>query len=232
MDSIDKSWLPIFGIIHSFVADTTFGKYSGSEYEQALLGPAENHSNIIETLSENIYPPKNQVFRVFEMPLEDIQILLLGQDPYHGYGQAHGLSFSVCDGTKIPHSLKNIYKELKRQFPERNYIFNSGNLEKWFSREKIFLLNAALTVIDGRPGSHMNIWKDFTNNVIKYIAEKNNKCIFLLLGNFAKEKAQFIDDKSRILTCVHPSPLARGFVGSGIFQKVEEKLGKMVDWNI
>jgi uracil-DNA glycosylase len=78
----------------------------------------------------------------------------------------------------------------------------------------------------------MNIWKDFTNDVIKYIAEKNDKCIFLLLGNFAKEKAQFIDNKNRILTCVHPSPLAQGFVGSGIFQKVEEQLGKIVDWSV
>ena len=212
MESIHKSWKPIF----------------------------EKHNDIIKNLEklydahglENIYPQRNQVFRVFEMPLEDIQILLLGQDPYHRIGQAHGLSFSVCEGVKIPPSLKNIYKELQRQFPERNYVFNSGNLEQWWNREKIFLLNAALTVLDGKPGSHMNIWKDFTNDVIKYIAQHNNKCIFLLLGNFAKEKAQFIYDKNRILTCVHPSPLARGFIGSGIFQKVEEQLGKNVDWSV
>ena len=166
------------------------------------------------------------------MNLDEIQIVLLGQDPYHRPSQAHGLSFSVSNGIKIPPSLKNIYKELQSNFSERNYEFSSGNLEKWVYREKIFLLNASLTVIDGKPGSHMKIWRDFTDDVIKYISENNNKCIFLLLGNFAKEKEKFIEDKTRILSCPHPSPLARGFIGSGIFKKVEEKLGKNIDWSI
>lgn len=179
-----------------------------------------------------VHPPEEQIFRIFEMNLDEIQIVLLGQDPYHRPNQAHGLSFSVPDGIKIPPSLKNIYKELQSNFPERNYQFDSGNLEKWFQHEKIFLLNASLTVIDGKPGSHMKIWRDFTDDVIKYISENNNKCIFLLLGNFAKEKEKFIEDKTRILTCPHPSPLSRGFIGSRIFKKVEEVLGKEIDWNI
>jgi len=217
MQSIHLSWLPLFEKHCLF-------------YNKTLYLPLEIKAQIKVDLS--VYPPEEQIFRIFEMNLDEIQIVLLGQDPYHRPNQAHGLSFSVPDGIKIPPSLKNIYKELKATFPEREYKFNSGNLEKWVDREKIFLLNASLTVIDGNPGSHMKIWRDFTDDVIKYIVENNNKCIFLLLGNFAKEKEKFIEDKTRILTCPHPSPLARGFIGSGIFKKVEEMLGKEIDWNI
>lgn len=217
MQSIHPSWLPLFEKHCLF-------------YNETLDLPLEIKAQIIHDLT--VYPPEDQIFRIFEMNLEEIQIVLLGQDPYHGPNQAHGLSFSVSDGIKIPPSLKNIYKELQSNFPERNYQFNSGNLEKWFYREKIFLLNASLTVIGGKAGSHMKLWRNFTDDVIKYISENNNKCIFLLFGNFAKEKEKFIEDKSRILTCPHPSPLSRGFIGSGIFKKVEEKLQKEIDWSI
>ena len=217
MHPIHESWLPLFEKHCLF-------------YNGIINLPLEIKAQIIHDIT--VYPPEEQIFRIFEMNLAEIQIVLLGQDPYHGPNQAQGLSFSVPDGIKIPPSLKNIYKELQSTFPERNYEFNSGNLEKWFYREKIFLLNASLTVIGGKAGSHMKLWRNFTDDVIKYISENNNKCIFLLLGNFAKEKEKFIADKTRILTCPHPSPLARGFIGSGIFKKVEEKLGKNIDWNI
>ena len=217
MNSIHQSWIPLFEKHCLFCNET-------------LDLPLEIKAQIIHDIK--VYPPEEQIFRIFEMNLEEIQIVLLGQDPYHGPSQAHGLSFSVSDGIKIPPSLKNIYKELQSTFPERNYEFNSGNLEKWFYREKIFLLNSSLTVIGGKAGSHMKLWRNFTDDVIKYISENNNKCIFLLLGNFAKEKEKFIEDKTRILTCPHPSPLARGFIGSRIFKKVEEKLEKEIDWNI
>ena len=118
----------------------------------------------IYSASEVVYPEKEHLFRVFEMDVREIKILLLGQDPYHGLDQAHGLSFSVPEGIKIPPSLRNIYKELQGEFPERNYKFHSGNLEKWFYREKIFLLNASLSVIKEKPGSQMKIWEGFTNN--------------------------------------------------------------------
>jgi len=182
----------------------------------------------------DVYPPKDQVFRVFKMPVQQIRIVLIGQDPYHGPGQAHGLSFSVPSGQPIPPSLKNIYKELKRSFPDRKYEFLSGNLEEWFRREKIFLCNASLTVQAGKAGSHMEIWKDFTDEVIQFIDKHNPHCVFLLLGNFAKSKASLITKKERIVTEVHPSPLAasHGFVGSGVFQRVEKVLGKPVDWSI
>ena len=182
--------------------------------------------------TEPVYPKKELLFRVFEMNVKDINVVLLGQDPYHRKNQAHGLSFSVPTGMITPPSLRNIYKELKLEFPERNYEYTSGNLEQWFSREKIFLLNASLSVLEGKPGSHMKIWEKITDNVIEFICANNKTCIFLLLGNFAKNKAKLINDKSRIVEGVHPSPLARGFVNSKIFIEVEKKLGRSIDWSI
>ena len=177
-----------------------------------------------------VYPPKDLVFRVFQMDVKDIRIVLLGQDPYHGPNQAHGLSFSVPDGEKIPPSLKNIYKELNKEFPERNYNFKSGNLEKWFTIEKIFLLNSSLTVQKGKAGSDMSIRKSFTNEGIKFISEQNENCVFLLLGNYAKSKSVFIKNNSKIVTEVHPSPLARRFIGSNVFKRVESVLGYSINW--
>jgi uracil-DNA glycosylase len=190
----------------------------------------------IETIysRNDVYPEKQNVFRVFEMDVREIKVVLLGQDPYHGPGQAHGLSFSVPDSVRIPPSLRNIYKELKSEFPERDYVFQSGNLEKWFYREKIFLLNASLSVIKGQPASHMHIWEEFINDVIEFISETNNECIFLLLGNFAKAKERFIVNKERIIKGVHPSPMAahNGFFGSNLFRSIEELLGQKIDWSI
>lgn len=179
-----------------------------------------------------VFPPKEYVFRVFQMPVEEIRVVLLGQDPYHGFGQAHGLSFSVAKGIQIPPSLQNIFKELNQSFPERNYAFSSGDLTTWFEREKIFLLNCALTVIQSCPGSHLNYWKDFTDNVIQYIDQRNKKCVFLLLGNFAKAKESLISNKQKIVKEVHPSPLAKGFIGSRVFQRVEQVLGEKIDWSL
>jgi len=186
--------------------------------------------NIHNLYAKNTIYPKKEVFT---MDINDIRILLLGQDPYHGEGQAHGLSFSVPDGINIPPSLVNIFSELKAEYPERNYEFISGNLEKWFKREKIFLLNSSLSVIKGSPGSHIKIWEEFTNDVIKFVSEKNKKCVFLLLGNFAKAKEQFIENKSHIVKCAHPSPMAArcGFFGSGVFKEVEKVLNETIDWS-
>ena len=147
-----------------------------------------------------------------------------------GPGQAHGLSFSVADGVAVPPSLRNIFKELVAEFPERRYAFKGGNLETWFVREKIFLFNAALTVLPGQAGSHMKVWEEFTNDVIRFIDTHNPRCVFLLLGNFAKGKAEFVTNKKNIVMGVHPSPLAQGFLGSGVFKKVEAVLGQPIDW--
>lgn len=208
MVSYHQSWLPLFQL-----------------YDFDL--------NELYSDKEEIYPARKHIFRVFEMDVKDINILLLGQDPYHNPGQAHGLSFSVPESVAIPPSLRNIYKELQLEFPERNYKFTHGNLEKWFYREKIFLLNASLSVIRNKPGSQINVWQEFTNDVIKFISENNSKCIFVLLGNFAKSKEKFITDKTRIIKGTHPSPLSahNGFFNSGIFKQVEKMLGKQIDWS-
>lgn len=184
------------------------------------------------SITTDIYPKKEDIFKIFTIGVREIKIVLLGQDPYHGPNQAHGLSFSVPEGIPIPPSLRNIYKELNIEFPERNYQFISGNLENWFYREKIFLLNSSLTVFKGKPGSMMKIWTEFTNDVIKFISENNNNCIFLLLGNFAKDKESFIQNKERIIKGIHPSPLSanNGFFGSNIFRRIEEKLGQQINW--
>ena len=209
MNTYHVSWKPLFE------------QYSFQDIDELYSG------------SDTVYPKKEQLFRVFEMDVREIRILLLGQDPYHGPGQAHGLSFSVPEGVRIPPSLRNIYKQLQNEYPERNYKFVSGNLEKWFYREKIFLLNASLSVIQGKPGSQMKIWEDLTNAVIQFISEENEDCIFLLLGNFAKAKESYISNKERIIKGVHPSPMAahNGFFGSGIFKKAEELLGANIDWS-
>tara|TARA_B100000073_G_scaffold314201_1_gene289191 strand:+ start:522 stop:1136 length:615 start_codon:yes stop_codon:yes gene_type:complete len=191
----------------------------------------KNKVNLNILYVTEVYPPIHQIYRVFEMSVQDIRIVLLGQDPYHGPGQAHGLSFSVPYGVKVPPSLRQMYNEIKQEYPEREHIFEGGNLETWFTREKIFLLNSSLTVVRGKPGSHKNEWESFTDNAIKFIAENNKKCVFLLLGNFAKSKEKFISQKNKIVMGVHPSPLARGFIGSGIFKKVEEALGEDICWN-
>lgn len=187
---------------------------------------------IILNNREEFYPKKDLVFKVFEMDVKDIRVVFLGQDPYHNPGQANGLSFSVNTNTKIPPSLNNIFKELKMEFPDRQYSFTSGNLEKWFYREKIFLLNCALTVPSHKATSHMDIWKDFTDKVIQFISEENDTCIFLLLGNFAKSKKQLINNPNRCVEGIHPSPIVQGFLGSNIFKKVEQILEEEIDWSL
>jgi uracil-DNA glycosylase len=210
---IHNSWYPIFEKHKKLITENL-------EYFEELAIP--------------IYPPKEMIFKVFSMDMNDIKIVFLGQDPYHGKDQAHGLAFSVNKNIKIPPSLLNIYKEIKNEFPEKNYNFEHGNLEKWFNEQKIFLLNSSLTVVEGKPAIFMKRWEDFTNDIIKYISENNKNCIFLLLGNYAKDKIKYIDDTTRCIIGVHPSPLSanRGFFGSNIFIKLNEKIGYEIDWNI
>ena len=206
--------------------------FSYHESWKPLFDEFDFDIDVIYSESKPVYPKREHLFRVFEMDVREIKVLLLGQDPYHGPGQAHGLSFSVPNGVRVPPSLQNIYKELQKEFPERNYKFTSGNLENWFYREKIFLLNASLSVIEGTPSSMMDIWEDFTNETIKFISENNTNCVFLLLGTFAKAKKIFIKNKERIIEGVHPSPFSanHGFFGSNIFKKVEEKLNNKINW--
>jgi uracil-DNA glycosylase len=186
---------------------------------------------LVELLEmENVLPAKEDILRVFEMSPKELRVVFLGQDPYHSNGIADGLSFSSkkC----IPPSLQNIFKEIKNNFPERDYEFISGDLSKWFNDEKIFLLNCSLSVLPGKPSSLMSKWEHFTDSVIQYISEVNENCVFLLLGNFAKKKKVLIKNKDLIVEGVHPSPLSccRGFFGSNVFKQVEERLCSSINW--
>ncbi len=170
-------------------------------------------------------------------PFEKLKVVLIGQDPYHGRGQAHGLSFSVQDGVPFPPSLQNIFKELKDDVGVETP--KSGSLEKW-ARQGVLLLNASLTVQEGHPMSHQSIgWERFTDYVIERINEEATGIVFILWGSFAQKKCKMIDEsKHFVIKSAHPSPLScyRGFFGSKPFSKTNEilrKIGKEeIDWSL
>jgi uracil-DNA glycosylase len=187
-------------------------------------------SIIKKEMSENIliYPKGNLIFNAFNStPFDKVKVVILGQDPYHGQGQAHGLSFSVPEGVPPPPSLINIFKEIKNDTGAEPP--QSGSLERW-AEQGVFLLNAVLTVRAGAPASHSSIgWTTFTDAVIKTISDKKTGVVFLLWGNFAKSKRELIDtNKHFILEAAHPSPLARGaFFGCKHFSKTNEILNSI-----
>lgn len=191
-----------------------------------------------EYRTRTIYPDKYDIFNALHFtPYKDIKVVILGQDPYHGPGQAHGLSFSVNPGIKIPPSLLNIYKELNSDLG--CYIPNNGYLKKW-ADQGVLLLNTSLTVRAGAANSHKNIgWEVFTDKIISLVNEKEDPVVFLLWGNNAIKKKNLITNKKHlILTSVHPSPLSasRGFFGSKPFSKINNFLisvnKKAIDWQI
>ena len=214
LSKIDVGWLPFF-----------------EENKEQL----DNILNKID-FNNNIFPNKENIFKaLFYFPPEDIKLFIMGQDPYIGYEiindikipQACGLSFSVPKShKKIPPSLQNIFKEIKNCYPDYE-IPKHGSLKRWVKEEKILLLNSALTVIEGASNSHAKLWTDFTNKLIKFISDKNEKTIFLLMGNFAINKKNLInEEKHKIFTTVHPSPLSasRGFFGCNIFKNINDYL--------
>ena len=184
---------------------------------------------------QTIYPPGSQIFRAFDLtPVDNLKVVILGQDPYHGPGQAHGLSFSVSAGVPAPPSLKNIFKEIESDLGVR--MSGYPDLEKW-ALQGVLLLNAVLTVRAGTPTSHSKIgWEEFTDAVIRYISDNCEGVVFLLWGNFARSKSALIDhSRHHVLKAAHPSPLARGaFFGCRHFSKTNDLLkaqGKApVDW--
>ena len=180
-----------------------------------------------QRLTKTIYPPKEQVFRVFDLALEDIKVVILGQDPYHNPDQACGLSFSVNDGVPLPKSLINIYKELHDDLGIKPA--KTGNLESWFN-QGVFLLNAVLTVEKNSPASHSKMgWENFTDYIIENISEKNENVIFVLWGTYARSKNKLIDSaKHKIIESAHPSPLSayRGFFGSKVFSQINSYLAE------
>jgi uracil-DNA glycosylase len=188
------------------------------------------------THNKTIYPPKDQMFNAFDLSsFKNTKVIILGQDPYHNEGQAHGLSFSVPDGIRVPPSLRNIYQELSSDLsitPSQ-----SGNLTHW-ATQGVLLLNSALTVEKNSPGSHAKSgWVDFTDTVIDILNEKKQNLVFLLWGAYAQKKTELIDqDKHLVLTAAHPSPFSahKGFFGCKHFSKTNDYLKihklKTINW--
>ena len=185
-----------------------------------------------------IYPPGKLLFNAFECtPFSNVKVVIIGQDPYHGQGQAHGLSFSVPEGIHPPPSLVNIFKELNNdlQIP----IANTGNLESW-ARQGVLLLNASLTVEANTPNSHSQVgWHTFTDEVIRHISIHKNHVVFMLWGKFAQNKEILIDaSKHKILKAAHPSPFSayNGFFGCSHFSKTNSWLTehgeKPINWQL
>tara|TARA_B110000977_G_scaffold133960_1_gene170586 strand:+ start:2289 stop:2984 length:696 start_codon:yes stop_codon:yes gene_type:complete len=191
-----------------------------------------------EYKSEVCFPPVKDIFNAFEMcSFSNTKIVILGQDPYHGKGQAHGLSFSVPEGMKIPPSLRNIFKELASDLGVDSPT--QGDLTSW-AKQGVLLLNATLTVRKSSPVSHQKQgWEEFTDSVIKTISNKKESVVIVLWGKFAEQKVSLIDEsKHCIITSSHPSPFSahRGFLGSKPFSKTNEFLEKKgiekIDWEL
>jgi len=189
-----------------------------------------------EYVKHTVYPPGPLIFNAFEKcPYNKIKAVIIGQDPYHGPGQAHGLCFSVKDGVTLPPSLVNIFLEIKNDLNVQCY--KSGNLERW-ARQGVLLLNATLTVREHSPGSHQNKgWEIFTDEVIRIIAEEKENIVFFLWGSYAQKKGAHINrERHLVLESVHPSPLSanRGFFGNNHFSQCNEFLifteQEAIDW--
>jgi|TARA_B100001964_G_scaffold216581_1_gene255961 uracil-DNA glycosylase len=219
--NIEQSW--------KVVLLEEFNKDYFIKLKQFLLDEKKHHS---------IYPKGKDIFNAFHYtPFDRVKVVILGQDPYHGIGQAHGLSFSVPNGVKQPPSLKNIFKEIAADLNLPLPV--TGNLSPW-AKQGVLLLNATLSVRVKQAGSHQKKgWEEFTNSVIQNISQKKEGVIFLLWGSFAQDKAELIDkNKHHILTAPHPSPFSayRGFFGCNHFSKTNKLLVdqglKEIDWKI
>lgn len=217
----------------------------GNDWDQKLklIWESEGFKRFMDMINKEyntktIYPPKNYIFNALKLtPYSNTKVVIVGQDPYHGDGEAHGLSFSVQEGIKLPPSLKNIYKEL---YDDLGILpSTTGDLTKW-GKEGVLLLNAVLTVEKDKPASHRNLgWERLTDYIIKILNQKEEPVVFILWGNFAKEKAKLITNPNHyIITSPHPSPFSAryGFFGSKPFSKANNFLKehniKEVDWNL
>lgn len=207
-------------------------EYKKPYYKDLFLKVNEEYSNY------QVFPPADDIFNAFHLtPLKDVKVVILGQDPYHNIGQAHGLSFSVKPGIEAPPSLVNIYKELNEDLG--CYVPNNGYLVKW-AQQGVLLLNTVLTVRAHQANSHRGIgWEDFTNAVIRILNEQDRPIVFLLWGRPAQNKMSMLNNPNHlILTAPHPSPLSayRGFFGCKHFSRTNEFLAacgvKPIDWQI
>lgn len=216
--------------------DASWKEQLKTEFEKPYFQQAALHIKTEKQQGKVIYPPGQYIFNAFNTtPFSNVKVVILGQDPYHGPGQAHGLCFSVQNGVPPPPSLVNIFKELRDDIGIN--IPQHGNLTHW-AEQGVFLLNASLTVRAGEPMSHARIgWAEFTDAVIRKISDKKDHVVFLLWGKFAQEKKLLIDEKKHcILKAAHPSPLSahNGFLGCKHFSKANAWLISKgidpVDW--
>lgn len=215
-------------------------KVLSTEFEQDYMQKLKQFLKEEKQTGKTIYPKSSDIFNAFaKTPFDNVKVVIIGQDPYHGPGQAHGLSFSVQKGVAVPPSLKNIYKELSTDIPGFT-IPQSGDLTKW-AEQGVLLLNATLTVQAANAGSHQKKgWEKFTDMVIKTVSDKKESVVFILWGAYAQSKAVLIDgDKHLVIKSTHPSPLAvshGGFFGSKPFSKTNYYLAqhgeKPIDWQI
>ncbi len=208
------------------------------EFTKPYFLQVATHLKTERATGATVYPPGQLIFNAFNTtPFDEVKVVILGQDPYHGAGQAHGLSFSVPDGINPPPSLVNIYKELHKDIGLP--IPKTGNLTKW-AKQGVFLLNAILTVRANEPASHAKIgWMDFTDAVIKKISAEKEGVVFLLWGKFAQEKQVLIDEtKHSVLKAAHPSPFSadKGFFGCKHFSRTNKLLMERgmdpIDWTV
>lgn len=217
--------------------ETSWKNALANEFDKPYFESLVRFLHDEKAAGKRIFPPGGQIFRAFELtPVDKVKVVILGQDPYHGPGQAHGLSFSVPDNMPAPPSLKNIFKEIESDLG----VHMSGypNLEKW-ARQGVLLLNAVLTVRSGEAASHSKIgWEEFTDAVIRHLSDNCDGVVFMLWGNFARSKRDLID-RSRhfVLEAAHPSPLARGaFFGCRHFSRANELLASSarepIDWQL
>ncbi|MBW8785018.1 MAG: uracil-DNA glycosylase [Novosphingobium sp.] len=223
---VPKSWKPVLEPVLQSRAARQLGGFLSAE-EQA---------------GKRIYPPRGARLRALELtPLDAVKVVILGQDPYHGPGQAHGLAFSVPPGVRVPPSLANVYKELETDLGIARPAH--GNLEKW-ARQGVLLLNNSLTVEEGRAGSHQQLgWDAVTDAIVAAVAERADPTVFLLWGNHARNKAARVaglgpGSPHLVLTAPHPSPLSAhaGFFGCGHFSQanafLEEQGRGAIDWRL
>ena len=207
-----------------------------SEFDKPYFAGLVSFLHAEKAAGATVYPPGSQIFRAFELtPVSELKVVILGQDPYHGPGQAMGLSFSVPDGVPAPPSLRNIFKEIENDLGIK--MSGRPNLEGW-ARQGVLLLNSVLTVRASQPTSHSRIgWQEFTDAVIKTISDRRDGVVFLLWGNFARSKKALIDtSRHLVLEAAHPSPLAGGaFFGCRHFSMTNNYLSnnnlQPIDWS-
>jgi len=227
---------PLQGLAQQLLPDRGWSERLAEEFRQPYMASLAQFLAAEEAAGKNIYPPARRVFNALNStPLEQVKVVILGQDPYHGQGQAHGLSFSVLPGTPTPPSLANMFKEIRTDLGVEPAAH--GCLQAW-ADQGVLLLNSVLTVESGRAGAHQGMgWEEFTNAVIAAVNEQNQGVVFMLWGSYAHKKGRGIDhQKHLVLKAPHPSPLSayRGFFGCQHFSQANRWLGERgfgaIDW--